>query len=267
MCRLLAYAGEPIYLEELVCKPQHSLVRQSLQAEEAVVVTNGDGFGLGWYADRHERGERSEPGIYREVTPAWSDENLLNLCSMVRSHLFFAHVRAATGTAVARQNCHPFRYGKYLFMHNGQIGGYQLVRRELEALLPDHLYAARKGATDSELLFLLTIAKLEQGAEPVQALSDTLSLAQTAMRARQVKAPLRLVAALSDGEDIHAFRYASDNQPPTLYLHRSPAGTVVASEPLVDRETSSGAPWITVAPSTAVSVSHGNVRHTALAIQ
>ena len=100
MCRLLAYAGDPIYLEELVCKPQHSLVRQSLQAEEAVVVTNGDGFGLGWYADRHERGERSEPGIYRKVTPAWSDENLLNLCSMVRSHLFFA----------PRARCH--RYGR-----------------------------------------------------------------------------------------------------------------------------------------------------------
>ena len=264
MCRLLAYAGEPIYLEELVCKPEHSLVRQSLAAEESVMVTNGDGFGLGWYANPEER---AEPGVYREVTPAWSDENLLNLCGMVRSPLFFAHVRAATGTAVARQNCHPFRYGKYLFMHNGQIGGYQLVRRELEALLPDHLYAARKGATDSELLFLLTIAKLEEGAEPVQALSDTLSLAQNAMRERQVKAPLRLVAALSDGEDVHAFRYASDNQPPTLYLHRSPAGTVVASEPLVDRETSSGAPWLTVAPSTAVTVSRGLVRQVALTIQ
>ena len=91
MCRFLAYLGEPILLEDLVCKPRHSLVRQSLRAVEAKTVTNGDGFGVGWY------GERNSPGVYHEVMPAWSDQNLLSLCANVRSRLFFAHVRAATG--------------------------------------------------------------------------------------------------------------------------------------------------------------------------
>jgi len=47
MCRLVAYLGEPIFLDTLVCAPQHSLVQQSLHAEEAKTVTNGDGFGVG----------------------------------------------------------------------------------------------------------------------------------------------------------------------------------------------------------------------------
>ena len=54
MCRFVAYLGEPIFLEDLIAKPRHSLMRQSLRAEEAKTVTNGDGFGVGWYGDRDE---------------------------------------------------------------------------------------------------------------------------------------------------------------------------------------------------------------------
>lgn len=63
MCRFLAYLGEPVFLNELVCAPTHSLVHQSLHATEAKTETNGDGFGVGWY------GERREPGIYRDISP------------------------------------------------------------------------------------------------------------------------------------------------------------------------------------------------------
>ena len=50
MCRLVAYLGDPVYLDSVVCAPRHSLLHQSLRAEEARTVTNGDGFGVGWYA-------------------------------------------------------------------------------------------------------------------------------------------------------------------------------------------------------------------------
>ena len=135
-------------MEDLIAAPCHSLIHQSLHAEEAKTGTNGDGFGVGWY------GARPEPGLYREVRPAWSDENLRSICAQVRSPLFFAHVRAATGTATTRANCHPFVHGRWMFMHNGQIGGYGAVRRALEQLIPDDLYTARAGTTDSEALFL-----------------------------------------------------------------------------------------------------------------
>ncbi len=34
MCRFLAYSGEPVFLSDLVCAPTHSLVHQSLHADE-----------------------------------------------------------------------------------------------------------------------------------------------------------------------------------------------------------------------------------------
>ena len=228
MCRFLAYIGEPVFLNTLVCEPAHSLLHQSLLSERATTVTNGDGFGIGWY------GEREAPAVYREVMPAWSDENLLALCHTLRSPLFFAHVRAATGTAIARQNSHPFRHGRWMFMHNGQIGGYGQLRRALESRLPDELFAARKGATDSELLFLLALARIENGEPATQAVTSVFEDTAALMQARGIEQPLRFSAALADGEHLHVFRLASDDKPPSLYLRRGTRGCVVASEPLDD---------------------------------
>jgi predicted glutamine amidotransferase len=230
MCRLAAYLGEPLFLEELIAKPRHSLMRQSLRADQAKMQTHGDGFGIGWY------GERAEPGVYRDATPAWSDDNLLALSQTLRSRLFFAHVRAATFGASSRQNCHPFRHGRHLFMHNGQIGGYGQIRRALESRLADDLYAARRGATDSELLFLLAIARVREGMALDTAMLAVLDETAALMQARGIDEPLRFAAALTDGERLVAFRIASDGKPPSLYLRRCSGGVIVASEPLCDDE-------------------------------
>jgi glutamine amidotransferase len=232
MCRLAAYLGEPLYLEELIAKPRHSLMRQAQHAVEAKVQINGDGFGIGWY------GEREEPGVYREAMPAWSDDNLLALSQTLRSRLFFAHVRAATTGANSRHNCHPFRHGRHLFMHNGQIGGYATLRRTLEGWLPDDLYAERRGATDSELLFLLAVAREREGHGVADAVLSTLRDVSRLMRERGVAQPLRFAATWADGERLLAFRFASDGKPPTLYLRRCAQGTMIASEPLCDGASS-----------------------------
>jgi glutamine amidotransferase len=225
MCRFLAYRGEPLLLTELVAAPAHSLIHQSMHATEAKTETNGDGFGIGWY------GERPYPGLYREVHPAWSDENLRSLCEQVRAGLFFAHVRAATGTATTRANCHPFSVGKYMFMHNGQVGGWPRVRRQVEALIPDHLYMSRQGTTDSEALLLAAMAEgLEQ--EPREAIARTLRKVHGMMREAGIQAPLRFTAALTDGDRLWAFRWSSDDQPPTLYWREDERGLIVVSEPI-----------------------------------
>jgi predicted glutamine amidotransferase len=234
MCRLAAYLGTPIYLDELIAKPHHSLVHQSLRAEEGVMQTHGDGCGVGWY------GERTQPGVYRDVTPAWGDENLAALAQTLRSRILFAHVRAATAGTITRQNSHPFRHGPYLFMHNGQVGGYGLLRRTLEARLPDDLFEQRKGSTDSELLFLLALARMRTGAAPDLAMLAVLDETLALMRLRGVKQPLRFAAVLSDGERLYAFRIASDAEPPTLYLRQQDQGTWLASEPLFATEAEAG---------------------------
>ena len=244
MCRLAAYLGEPLFLEALIAKPRHSLMRQSLRSDQAKVVTNGDGFGIGWY------GDRAEPGVYREVMPAWSDDNLLALSQTLSSRLFFAHVRAATAGGIARQNCHPFRHGRYLFMHNGQIGGYGQVRRTMEGWLPDALFAERRGATDSELLFLLIMARMQRGVPVDEAVISVLDDTIALMQEMGVQAPLRFAAVLADGERLIAFRIASDDQPPTLYLRSCATGTIIASEPLCEDEPG----WQLLAPGTMVSV-------------
>lgn len=39
--------------------------------------------------------------------------------------MVYAHVRAAyPGMPVNEQSCHPFSFRKYMWMHNGNIGGF-----------------------------------------------------------------------------------------------------------------------------------------------
>ncbi|MBX6425183.1 MAG: class II glutamine amidotransferase [Variibacter sp.] len=241
MCRWIAYRGETIALEHYVTAPSHSLIEQSIRALESTASTNGDGFGLGWY------GEHEEPGLYREVRPAWSDENLRHLCRHIRSHLFFAHVRASTGTPTTRPNCHPFACGRWMFMHNGQIGDWSLIRRKVEALIPDELYKYRIGTTDSEAVFL---AILGAGAErdPVSATARTLATLAGYVRASGTREPLRFTAALTDGRDLYAFRYVYNGQANTLYYRESGDNVVLASEPFDLRRDM----WKPVPPGYAV---------------
>ncbi|WP_282608923.1 class II glutamine amidotransferase [Pelagibius sp. Alg239-R121] len=247
MCRWLAYSGSPIFPEDLIFEPDNSLAAQSLHSCKAKVAVNGDGFGIGWY------GEREIPGVYREVLPAWSDCNLRSLAANIRTHHFFAHIRASTGTATSRPNCHPFTHGKWLFMHNGQIGDYDRHRRRLEALIPDDLYACRQGSTDSELIFyLLFHFGLED--DPLKALRATLKeVARTSEHGGKGKA-FRCTAALTDGQTTYAIRFSTDNHPPSLYWQETSGHTLIVSEPL---DTALGE-WQPVPPSTILVTEGGN---------
>lgn len=230
MCRWIAYAGPTIPLENYVTEPAHSLVAQSIAALESTAALNGDGFGLGWY------GDHAEPGRYREVQPAWSDDNLRSLCRHLRSHLFFAHVRAATGTPITRPNCHPFACGEWLFMHNGYIADWELLRRPIESMIPDELYMQRSGTTDSEAVFMAIAGAglLEPTIDPMTAVVDVLAKV-TDMVERCGSKPFRFTSALANGRDLYAFRYAANDAANSLYYRASDTGVVVASEPL-DRD-------------------------------
>ncbi|MBM3584424.1 MAG: class II glutamine amidotransferase [Alphaproteobacteria bacterium] len=211
MCRWLAYAGLPVFLDELLVKPENSLVRQSLAARHSHLKTQGDGFGLGWY------GDRPLPGLYRDVMPAWNDANLRELAEQTRSHLFLAHVRASTGAPPARINCHPFRVDTWLFMHNGQIGCYDRIRRELDMRIKPDLYNHRRGGTDSEAMFLLALGHGLRD-DPLEALRRTVAEIEAMMVEHGIAEPLRMTAAVSDGRALCAMRYASDAEAPSLFF-------------------------------------------------
>ena len=236
MCRWMAYAGDKIYLENLLFLQKNSLISQSLKATKSSFATNGDGFGVAWY------GGRKTPGVFKDVLPAWNDENLRQLSQHVKSNLFFAHVRATTGTGVSRANCHPYTYGKWSFMHNGQIGHWQLLRRDIESLISKDYYSYRFGTTDSEALFLLALSYgLEK--DPIGGMKKAIERVQALLDLNKASEPLRLSAALSDGKSIWSFRYSSDQQSPSLFygtpdLHKKKAKlsmiNTIASEPFDD---------------------------------
>ncbi|RWL48569.1 MAG: class II glutamine amidotransferase [Mesorhizobium sp.] len=245
MCRWAAYLGDAIFLEDVIAAPSHSLIAQSSHAREARTPTNADGFGVAWY------GDRPEPGLYRDILPAWSDPNLKSLGRQIKSGLFLAHVRASTGGATSRMNCHPFISGQWSFMHNGQIGGFEKIRRRLENTLSDALFDQLEGTTDSELLFRLMLGA-GLSIDPYGAVSRVTSHVIEASRRAGIEPSLKLTAAFSDGKALHAVRYATDDHAPTLYTaaFAKRAGRCIVSEPF-DRD---GRAWHEIPQSSFVTM-------------
>src|SRR4051812_28671009 len=211
MCRGVGYYGNPIRPEVLLYETANSLVAQSRRDRMAGGHPNADGLGLGWY------GEREQPGLYRSVKPAWGDRNLRELAGQVSSRLFLAHIRAATGTPVEETNCHPFRHGRWLFMHNGFIDGYLAQRRELLLAVDPSLFPGIEGTTDSELMFHLALTFGLQE-DPLGALESMAGFVEATGRAHGVAEPLQMTIAVSDGERIYAARYASGPVVNSLYV-------------------------------------------------
>jgi predicted glutamine amidotransferase len=213
MCRWLAYYGDPIPIEALVLQRQHSLIDQSLHSRDAGAdPTNGDGFGIGWY---DELG--GLPGLYKSIHPAWNDRNLRELAKHISSPLFFAHIRASTGTAVQETNTHPFRHGRWLFMHNGYIGEFPRVQRDLLLAIDPALFPEHEGSGDSEVLFHLALTfGLED--DPVTALELMAGYVEEVGERHGVQHPLKMTVATSDGERIIAARYSSNGQAGSLYF-------------------------------------------------
>jgi glutamine amidotransferase len=141
-------------------------------------------------------------------------------------------VRASTGTATSRNNCHPFVQGKWAFMHNGQVGGFDGFRRHADALISDALYPHRKGATDSEALFLVA-CEMGLDTDAKAALEAAVCAFEDLSRRSGIGPHMRITAALSDGEALYAIRYASDDLAPSLFYQWNAEwqGWAVVSEP------------------------------------
>lgn len=246
MCRWMAYVGDPISVGQLLYAPRNSLVHQSLESRLGAEPTNGDGFGLGCYVPTYE-----VPVLYRTVEPAWNDQNLAELTRYLTASCFVAHVRAAIGSPVQRSNCHPFRRGRWLFMHNGFVDAWPQVHRELMLEVDPAHYHDVEGTTDSEALFQLALSNgLTE--EPVEALERMVALVEEASRAVGSREGVQMTVAVTNGTRLWAARYATRGQARSLYrsaevsairemypdeerLHALPdVARVIVSEPLTD---------------------------------
>ena len=210
MCRWLAYSGSPVLLEDLLYKPEHSLIVQSMHSTMGAETTNGDGFGVGWY------GVQDTPGVFRSVEPAWNDRNLNELAAHISSPRVFAHIRAAIGSPVQQTNCHPFRHGRWLWMHNGYLDGFHLMKRDLALAVDPGRFADIEGTTDTEILFFLALSfGLEQ--DPPRAVARAVGLVEQTARRYDIEFPVQMTIATTDGETTWAFRYSTENRSRTLY--------------------------------------------------
>lgn len=216
MCRFVSYLGKPILVDDVLFKTKNSLIKQSIHAKESEVILNGDGFGLGWYNHDIDL----EPGLFKSIQPAWNDENLKHLAAKIRTNCFFGHIRSANIGGITQQNCHPFKFQNFISMHNGTIGGFQQIRRELCNELSPEMYNWIQGDTDSEHFFALYWDTLKRNKLPRNAYSLTDCMDQTLERLKKiqnkykVKEPNAICAVLTNGSLLLAMRYKSDGTTP-----------------------------------------------------
>ena len=269
MCRWNAFFGQPIAPDELLYRTKHGLIDQSLHSRLGVETTNGDGFGLGWYTAGNPI-----PGRYRSVSPAWSDQNLRDLAAHIESPLWIAHIRATTGTPVQQTNCHPFRHGRWLFVHNGALNGFHTYRRELLLAIDPDYFDGIAGSTDSEVLFYLALTFGLEG-DPLGAVERAVGLVEAVGRDHGVEYPVQMTLGFSDGVRLWGVRYSSEGRSRTLYASADGSAVrqlhpgnerfqritdedrVIVSEPLSDLP----GVWIEVPESTALIVQPGPDEH------
>ncbi|CAK9022260.1 unnamed protein product [Durusdinium trenchii] len=173
MCRMCALiSDEAVLLADILLRPRMSLVHQSYAARERRALPQGvspsmayqqpclnaDGFGVGWYAQ-----QAPLPCVFTSLKPAWNDPNLRNLSDEVRSPLIFAHIRAAgPSSSVNESACHPFKAGRFLFAHNGLVGNFAQIRRQLLANLNEYAFGVtlEHACIDSVVAFGIFLTEL-----------------------------------------------------------------------------------------------------------
>jgi glutamine amidotransferase len=153
-------------------------------------------------------------------------------------------------------------------MHNGEIGGFEKVRRTLAFAVAPELYPRIQGTTDSEIFFYLLLTYgLED--DPEAAIRQAIRTIEQAQSDAGVSDPFYMTIAISDGQTIWAMRHASAGHVPTLYVGvgakpQDPADTVtvatgtaviILSEPL-DDDTSQ---WTAIEPDHLVVAGDGAV--------
>jgi glutamine amidotransferase len=277
MCRLTAYKGKPLLIGDLIVKPENGLMFQSRDAGwhpgvidglgKRNIRVNADGFGVAWYSrptihDSEElleseeiidsvtglREHMYESCTFKFITPAWSNRNLKNIGQHVRSSLIFAHIRAGStglniedslGVSVAEENCHPFQFRQWTFMHNGGVPSFHMIKYPLMQILDEDSFNKISGNTDSEYIFALFLSLLPDKhdlnvdlkvfAKTVErTIACILELCQTYNKKAGSSCACSLNLVISDGCHIIATRFRTGcravpgtrgTDPPSLYYN------------------------------------------------
>ena len=200
MCRVLAYIGPEISLENLLLKPENSLINQALDPERHPELQLA-GWGFGAWGEHLLKPD--EPLLYHRAMAAFYDDNAKGLLPSLQASTMLAHVRAAaydSKVVLADENCHPFSFEgtPWIIAQNGYLPGWQLLQRELLQHCKDEYLKQMSGTTDTEFIYVLLLSLLEGDRdEDVQrAVEELLRLIAGAMRELQLPGLTKLKMAL-----------------------------------------------------------------------
>lgn len=232
MCRLLAYKGTTIAVDELLYKPKNSLINQSVNAKELEEPLNGDGFGIGWYSQDIS----PEPATFVSLNPAWSNRNLRSLAPKIKTECLIAHVRAASVGEVSESNCHPFQFKSLLMAHNGGVENFSKIKRALRSELTDELYTWIKGQTDSEHIFALLVSRILSEHKiisidaVIEAFEYTFARLKDLMAKYDIREEAYLNMVVTNGQFIVGTRYVTNPNEEPLTLYHSEGGRYVVED-------------------------------------
>jgi glutamine amidotransferase len=218
MCRVLAYLGAPVLLDELLYEPEGGLVRQAVDPQLMSLLNLG-GFGLAAWAPNFPR--PGWPFTYRVATLPNFDRNLRALAQKVEATAVVAHVRGVLYDArerVGTHNVHPFLFdgATVALAQNGDLYDFGRMRFDLVDRVRPDVAALIEGTTDSEWVYALVLSMLEdpfarvgaeEAAEAVERALDVLREVRST-RGIAVQSPVNLV--LTDGRWLLATRFAFD---------------------------------------------------------
>ena len=214
MCRVLAYAGHPILLDDVLYRSNSSLVRQSYAPQQLRLLNLG-GFGLMAWDPRSHEPER--PFTYRSTQLPVFDPNLKALAQKIEATCVLAHVRGIpydAGSGFGPQNLHPFHYPgcAWAMAHNGDLYGYNRMKADLVSQLRPEIAAQIVGTTDSEGVYALVMNELPRlDDDDPSLLVAALERALQRLRALREAHGLDLWSSLnlcfSNGRGIVALRY------------------------------------------------------------
>ena len=177
MCRVLAYIGPEIPLEELLLTPSNSLVNQALDPERYPDLHLA-GWGFGAWSEHLLKPE--DPFIYRRPMAAFYDDNATRIIPSLQASTMLGHVRAAaydSKVVMVDENCHPYSFEEtpWILAQNGDLPGWMLLQRELLQHCEDRYLKQMRGTTDTEFLYVLLLSLLEGDSdEDVQRAIETM---------------------------------------------------------------------------------------------
>lgn len=146
MCRLFAIKSkETNAVFPHLVEDHNALIRQS--------VENPHGWGLAFY-------QEDQAFILKSDKTAHLCSRFLSVSKSLKAQTVLAHIRKATVGFQKIENSHPFRFGNWTFVHNGNIKGFDRIKHLILEEIAPSLRKNIKGDTDSEVVFFLILSVL-----------------------------------------------------------------------------------------------------------